>query len=81
MPRIASVNKQLAEHFARLRQQSGYSQLALSRILDIDPSAISHWESGKTRPTYELAAKLTQAYGIGIEELLPVEIILQGGSK
>lgn len=50
--------------------QSGTSQKELARRLDIDPSYISHFVTGRRSPGFKLAAKIAKEANIPIESLL-----------
>ena len=53
---------------ARLRK--GYTQDALSRLLDLGSQAtVWHWETGKTRPTKANLRKLCRILGVEEREL------------
>ena len=58
---------------AELRKAAGYTQKDLAKLLDVDQSAVSMWESGKTKPMRKLHPKLANALGCTIEDLVKEE--------
>lgn len=53
-----------------LRENAGLRQVDVSKRLDIDQTAVSHWESGKFRPSRKYHKKLANLYGCTVDELL-----------
>ena len=60
----------LHEFLKKLRITCGYTQQNIADVLGIDRSAYSYCESGKTRLSLENLAKLSNLYGITIDEML-----------
>ena len=56
--------------FAKKRNDAGYSQMAVSKILRVDRSAVSKWETGVAKPLPGKLVKLAKLYGCTIEDLL-----------
>ena len=52
------------------RKRAGMTQAELAKRLDVDQSAVSLWESGKTRPLRKLHKRLAEILGCTVEELL-----------
>lgn len=52
----------------RIRTQNGLSQVALAAELGISPSYLSLMESDQRSPTLELLLKLTQRFGVRLED-------------
>ena len=53
-----------------LREKAGLRQMDVSKRMDIDQTAVSHWESGKFRPSRKYHKKLAKLYGCTVEELV-----------
>ena len=53
-----------------LREKAGLRQMDVSTRMDIDQTAVSHWESGKFRPSRKYHKKLAKLYGCTVEELV-----------
>lgn len=53
-----------------LRKQNKYSQQKLAAVLNVHQTAISQWETERTTPDIELAAKMANLFGVSIEYLL-----------
>lgn len=53
-----------------LRVRSGLTQMEAGKKLRLNQSAISLWESGKTKPMRKLHKRLCKVYGCTAEELL-----------
>lgn len=53
-----------------LRMKAGLTQVQLAKKMNVDQSAVSLWESGKTAPMRKLHKKLAKVLGCTVEELL-----------
>lgn len=51
------------------RIKKKYSQSDLARLLDVDQTAISQWESGKSMPTADKLPELAKILGCTIDDL------------
>ncbi|MDE6983090.1 MAG: helix-turn-helix domain-containing protein [Lachnospiraceae bacterium] len=60
----------IAGYLQFLRKSHNYTQEDLAGKLDISRQAVSKWETGTTLPELEILLKLSQLYGITINELL-----------
>lgn len=56
-------------NFEMLRKAKGYTQTRLAKELEIDQSAVSLWEAGKTFPRPELAMRAAKILGCTLDEL------------
>ena len=56
-------------NIAELRMRAGYTQKDLAKLVDVDQSSVSKWESGKAKPLKKLHEKLAQVLGCTVEEL------------
>ena len=64
------ANVQLVENLRRLRDEHNYTQLQLSKKLNISRQAYSNYETGKRIPDIETLLRLTDIYGISLEDLI-----------
>lgn len=53
-----------------LRKQNNYSQQKLANALNVHQTAISQWETGRTSPDLEIAAKMAELFNVTIDYLL-----------
>lgn len=60
----------LAENVQQLRKRKGFSQKQLAELAELPRSTLTNIESGTANPSLRNLSKLSQALGIGIEELL-----------
>lgn len=56
--------------FRMARENAGYSQSEVAKILDLDQSAIANWELGRNRPRAALLPRIAGVYCCTIEQLL-----------
>ena len=54
----------------RYRLESGMSQSALAKKLDVDQTAVSQWEKGDTKPRADKLLLLADALNVTVDELL-----------
>ena len=52
------------------RKALGYTQSALAKRINVSQQTVSHWESGKRRPSVEMLKKLADLFGCSIDELV-----------
>jgi len=52
------------------REAAGLRQSDLAKKLDVDQTAVSNWELGKTRPLRKYHKKLARLLGCTVEQLL-----------
>jgi ribosome-binding protein aMBF1 (putative translation factor) len=55
---------------AKLRVANKLTQKALADILDVDKTAVSHWEMGISRPDQSRLPAVAKALGVSVDELL-----------
>nr|WP_319490147.1 helix-turn-helix domain-containing protein [uncultured Caproiciproducens sp.] len=63
------INERLRE----LRVKSGYTQVQIAKILNIDRSTYSYYEIGKTTPDITVLMILAKVFNIAINDLLADE--------
>lgn len=56
--------------FLSAREASGMTQKKVAEKVGVDQSAVSFWETGKTRPRAALLVKLAGLYCCTVDELL-----------
>ena len=57
------------------RERNKISQQKLAKMLDIDRSLISYWESGACEPSFDALCKLRIIFDISTDELLGIDKI------
>ncbi len=60
----------LGQNLKRIRTKKGISQGQIARILEKDKGFISNIENGKTNPTLSTIAKIAEAVGVSVGELM-----------
>ena len=55
------------------REAAGMSQMVLADKLEVNQTAVSMWETGKSVPRYNKLVKMAQLFGCSIEELMKRE--------
>ena len=53
------------------RQFKGIKQRKLAELLDVDPSYVSSWETGRSVPTYETRLKICELLQEPLEKVFP----------
>ena len=64
------MERAFGEVLRRLRTDRGLSQQQLADCLFVDRSSIARWENGKRVPDLTVLARLAEALGVELEELL-----------
>ena len=57
-------------NFKRFREQAHLSQVALAKLLEVRPSAISNWESGRNSIDIDILFKVCKIYDISIDKMI-----------
>ena len=70
---ICEIERGDTVRIAELRRRAGYTQKELADKLNVDQSAVSLWESGKTKPLRKLHQTIAQVLGCTVDELLKEE--------
>jgi transcriptional regulator with XRE-family HTH domain len=60
----------LNERLALLRKESDLTQAELAAKLDVDKTAISHWETGASRPDLSRLFAIATEFDVTVDELL-----------
>lgn len=53
-----------------LRKQKKLTQIQLAQLMNVDQTAISQWETGKTRPTIENYVMLSKVFNCELNILI-----------
>ena len=54
----------------QLREDRGWTQLALAVRAGVDPSMVYRWERGLTRPSRHNVLRLARLFGISVEDVV-----------
>lgn len=60
----------LMDNLRRLREAHGFNQDDVARVLGIDRSSYSYYESGKSEPKITNLIKLSRIFGVTVDALL-----------
>lgn len=60
----------LGNKIKQLREKKGLTQVEMARLLSIQHSTISQWETGKRTPDYETLRRLAGFFGVTVSHLL-----------
>lgn len=60
----------ISKNIKYLRTSKGMSQDALAEKLFISRQAVSSWENDRTQPDVEMISKLSEVFGVSVEEIL-----------
>jgi|GEM_PF-5227634 len=54
----------------RFRRKSLMTQAQLAALLDVTPTSVSNWELGKATPRVEVFKRMSELFGVTVDELL-----------
>lgn len=60
----------ISKNIKRLRTEKGITQDSLAERLHITRQAVSSWENDRTQPDVDMLEKLSEVFGVSIEELI-----------
>lgn len=63
------------------RKKKKLSQLQLAQLLNVDQTAISQWETNRTRPSLENLVQLSNIFNCEIKDLINNEISVKKKKK
>ncbi len=72
LPKLPT-DENLGERLARLRKERGYTQIEIAERIGINRVLISHYETNKLRPHYEMIIHLSLALEVTSDELLGIK--------
>lgn len=64
------MNNILGERLKELRLEKQITQRELAKTINVDPTRITKWELGKTRPIYEDLINLAKLFEVSVDYLL-----------
>ena len=67
--------------FKHMRKRAHVTQLSMARALDVDPSTICKWETGKALPHAGTLIRAADYLGCTVEELINVQHPAQEAEK
>lgn len=62
--------KKIAKFLKEERENSNFTQEEAAKIIGVSKSIISKWETGKSYPSLENLSKISETYGVTINEIL-----------
>lgn len=68
------VNRNLSVNLKYLRKATGLTQAEMSADIDIDIKAYAKYEEGRSEPTIDTLIRISEYYGITVDELVKVKI-------
>lgn len=72
---MENLNYTIGKNLQSLRKKNGLTQLELAEKLSYSDKAVSKWEKGESLPPIEVFYKLSQLYGVGIDNIVSEEKI------
>ena len=72
---MENLNYTIGKNLQILRKKNGLTQLELGEKLSYSDKAISKWEKGESLPPIDIFYKLSQLYGVGIDNIVTEEKI------
>ncbi len=60
----------IARNLVKLRQQAGYTQLQLAKMLNYSDKAVSKWERAEAIPDLHVLIRIARIYGVTLDELV-----------
>ncbi|WP_195983706.1 helix-turn-helix transcriptional regulator [Clostridium sp. D33t1_170424_F3] len=67
------TDKKLCEKLRALRENNGFKQLEIAKILNCSRSTYTYYETGKTTPSIAVLKTLAKVYNVSLLELLADE--------
>lgn len=67
------MDEKFGERLIVFRNRKGLSQDELSQKLGVSRQSISNWENGSSQPSIEFVKKLSEIYGVSVDDLLNVD--------
>ena len=60
----------IADNIKKLRKSHGYTQKDLANILQVKPTAISAWESGRNKPLMDKVTIMATLFGVSTSDIV-----------
>lgn len=67
------TDKKLADKLRTLRENNGFKQMEIAKILNCSRSTYTYYETGKTTPSISVLKLLAKIYNVSLMELLTDE--------
>ena len=64
------TNKKLCDKLRTLRENNGFKQMEIAKILNCSRSTYTYYETGKTTPSISVLKLLAKIYNVSLMELL-----------
>ncbi len=61
---------QIGKNIKKYREERGITQEQLAAQMNVTRQAVSNWENAKTQPDLDTLFRLSQIFGISVEELI-----------
>lgn len=61
--------------FKHLREENNINQKEMAELLNVSPSTISGWETGRNQPSYDVLKNIAKYFDIDIDALVGYENI------
>ena len=65
-----SMDKIFCDNLKSVRNESGYTQKQIAEKLGVVESCYANWEQGRTEPNISTLRKLSEIFGVSVDELL-----------
>lgn len=60
----------ISQNIKFYRKQKGYTQVDLAKLLNVKPTAVSAWESGRNKPLMDKVTLMANVFNINISQLV-----------
>ena len=71
----------LANKIRKIRTDKDMTQDNLAEVLHVTRQTVSSWETGRSEPSLEMLSKISEALGVGLDELLPLKSYEKGQKR
>ena len=61
------------QHVYELRRLKGLSQFQLGKLVGVTDKAVSKWENGEAKPRFGHCIRLTEIFGVSLDELVSAQ--------
>ncbi len=70
---MKDIKDTIAKNLTELRTRAGFTQLQLAEMLNYSDKAVSKWERGEAVPDLRVLIKLSEIYGITVDDIVKGE--------
>ena len=63
------IKDTIAKNLTELRTRAGFTQLQLAEKLNYSDKAVSKWERGEAVPDLRVLVKLSEIYGVTVDDM------------